>query len=356
MKKILFDDIYAWSTFNETRQIDFNGHLWVRPEGNVLVDPVPMIESDLAQFDALGGAAWIVITNKDHEREAAFFQKRTGAQIAAHAEDIGAIEVEVNRSLADGDEIVPGLQVIHLPYGKSPGEIALYWSEKKLILAGDLVAGEPMGKFTLLMDEKLKDPPRAALELRRFLSLQFDAILVGDGHSILQNAREHLIQCLEERCDIYINRVNIDEIDWLTRSGRESYACETKDIDPLIGARHLGYQLIRLPKGQSICPLHFHHFGEEMFYVTEGRCALLTPRGEIEVHAGDFIAFPPGPSGAHKFLNRGDEPCVLLALGIHLPHEVGELPDSDKINVIAKGDTDRNIFRLKDAVDYWEGE
>ena len=79
MKRVLFDDFYSWSVFNERRQIDFNGHLWVRDEGNVLIDPAAMIESDLQQLQQLGGAAWIVLTNRDHEREAAVFQERTGA-------------------------------------------------------------------------------------------------------------------------------------------------------------------------------------------------------------------------------------------------------------------------------------
>ena len=70
MKQIAFDDMYCWSIFNEVRQIDFNGHLWIRDGGNVLIDPVPMSEEDLRQFDELGGARWIVITNCDHEREA----------------------------------------------------------------------------------------------------------------------------------------------------------------------------------------------------------------------------------------------------------------------------------------------
>ena len=45
MKRVAFDDIYSWSAFDERRQIDFNGHLWVREEGNILIDPVAMIES-----------------------------------------------------------------------------------------------------------------------------------------------------------------------------------------------------------------------------------------------------------------------------------------------------------------------
>lgn len=356
MKKVMFDDMYCWSVFNEVRQIDFNGHLWVREGGNVLIDPVPMSAGDLEQFDALGGAKWIVITNRDHEREAAFFKQRTGAEVVAHVADAELLEVEVDKTLEDGGKIVAGLRVVHLQHGKSPGEMVLYWSKRGLLLAGDLVVGAPVGKFSLLMDEKLADPPQAAVELRKLLTLDFDAILVGDGHSIMQGARAALLECLEERTDIYINKVNIADIPWVRVSRREEYRYDSKDIDPLIGARRLGYQLIRLSKGLSICPLHFHHFGEEMFYVVAGSCTMITPRGEWAVTEGDFIAFPTGPRGAHKFRNDGAEDCQLLALGEHVDHEVAEYPDSGKVNIVAKRDTGQMIYRMQDHVSYWEGE
>lgn len=361
MKKVLFDDLYLWSVFNETRQLDFNGHLWVRPEGNVLIDPVAMIPSDLEHLERLGGAAWIAITNTDHERQAAFFRERTGAKIAAHDLDADQLSLPVDRRLADGEELVPGLVALHLHHGKSPGEVALYWPQKKLVLAGDLVVGAPVGRISLLMDEKLQDPPRAALELRKLLALDFVHLLVGDGHAILHQGRERLLECLEERSDIFINKINVDEMEWkpVARAGRISsagrpagYQWEDKDIDPLIGARDLGYRLIRLPAGQATFPLHFHHAVEEMAYVVEGECILVSPRGNFPARQGDFIAFPPGPRGAHKFKNEGSTPCVLLVLGNVLPDDVGEYPDSHKIFPRVAG----AIFRKQDAVGYWEGE
>ena len=354
MKKTLFDDIRSWSAFDETRQIDFNGHLWLRPEGNILVDPVAMIDSDLAELERLGGAALIVLTNRDHERQADFFRRRTGAKVLAHEADAGSIACGADRSLEDGEEIVPGLRAVHLRHGKSPGEIALHWSDKRLLLAGDLVVGAPIGAFTLLMDEKLADPPRAALQVRRLLALDFDAVLVGDGHSVLRDARQRLLECLEARGDIYINRVNEDEVEWEPRGRDGGFSWHAKDLDPLVGARHLGYQLVRLPPGQSICPAHFHYFGEEFFHIQQGACALLTPRGRFAVRAGDHIAFPPGPAGSHRFLNDTDADCVMLALGVEVPHEVAEYPDSGKINVVCR--PGGRIFRLDQAVDYWHGE
>lgn len=356
MKQIAFEDMFCWSVFNEQRQIDFNGHLWVRKEGNVLIDPVPMSESDLQQLDRLGGAALIVLTNADHEREAAFFRERTRAEVVVHSEDADALSVAVDRMVEDGEEIVPGLEVIHLRHGKSAGEIALYWPARRLVLAGDLVVGAPLGHLSLLMNEKLADPPRAALELRKVLARPFDALLVGDGHSIVHGARAQLLACLEARRDIYINKINVDELPWATAINRPGYSWQAKDIDPLVGARRLGYQLVRLPPGESICPLHFHHVGEEMFYALQGDCTLHTPRGDWPVRSGDVIAFPPGTSGAHKFINEGDRECVLLALGEQMAHDVCEYPDSQKINVFVKRATGDGIYRTGDCVDYWEGE
>ena len=208
MKAIACPDFYSWSIFSQERQIDFNGHLWVRQEGNILIDPVPMEAADLEQFDELGGAAWIVLTNRDHEREAAFFHRRTGARIAAHRADAELFSLAVDRRLDDGEEIVAGLRAIHLEHGKSPGEIALYWPALRLVLAGDLIVGAPLGRISLLADAKLADPPRAALGLRRVLRLDFDGLLMGDGHSILQGARRLLLECLEERTDIDIGQIN----------------------------------------------------------------------------------------------------------------------------------------------------
>ena len=80
MKRVMFDDLYMWSVFNEEKQFDFNGFLWVREDGNILIDPVPVGASDAKQLDELGGAALIVLTNRDHERDAEAFKERTGAQ------------------------------------------------------------------------------------------------------------------------------------------------------------------------------------------------------------------------------------------------------------------------------------
>jgi hypothetical protein len=46
MKRLLPPDFYSWSVFSDARQIDFNGHLWVRHVGNVVIDRVAISEAD----------------------------------------------------------------------------------------------------------------------------------------------------------------------------------------------------------------------------------------------------------------------------------------------------------------------
>ena len=48
MKRLHRNDIYGWSVFDEGRNIDFHSVLWVRPGGNIAIDPLPLSEHDLA--------------------------------------------------------------------------------------------------------------------------------------------------------------------------------------------------------------------------------------------------------------------------------------------------------------------
>lgn len=206
MKRQLVDGLYSWSVFSEARQIDFNGHLWVREGGNVIVDPVAIGRADLAQLMELGGAAVIVVTNRDHARETEALRERTGAKVVAHRDEVGILPFPVDRAVAEGEEIVPGLEVVHLRHGKSPGEIALVWPALGAALIGDVVWGGPAGAFSFLPDEKLADPPRAALELRKLLAYPgLRDVLVGDGHSVFGNGRERLLECLAARDDIWLD-------------------------------------------------------------------------------------------------------------------------------------------------------
>ena len=62
MRQLHREDLWSWSAFDTDRDIDFNSFAWIRPDGNVLVDPIPLIPHDREQLEGLGGASLIVIT------------------------------------------------------------------------------------------------------------------------------------------------------------------------------------------------------------------------------------------------------------------------------------------------------
>ncbi len=347
--KQVFPDVYCWSVFNEDRQIDFNGHLWVREEGNVLFDPVPMIESDLAQLDRLGGAAWIVVTNRDHEREAGAFRERTGARVIAHEADAASLAASVDRPVREG-EILPGLWAVRLEHGKSPGEIALHWPEREVVLAGDLVVGAPVGRLSLLARREARRRAGGRLGVPQAAGPRFRRH-AGRRRALPRHRGARAAAPLPGGAHGHPHQPHhADDLPWVPYFDREGYRWDSKDLDALVGARRLGYQMIRLPPGQSTYPYHLHHFGEELFVVLEGECTLRSDRGSWTVRAGCYIACPPGPSGTHKFTNESSGDCVLLAVGEQLAHDVCEYPDSDKVGLRA------GRFRKGDAVAYWDGE
>src|SRR3954462_13246917 len=100
LKRMHRRDLFSWSSYSEKLDIDFNGFLWVREGGNVLIDPLPMTAHDGAHFERLGGARSIVLPNSARVRAAAVLP---GAQVAAPAAEREGFPLRADRWLKDGD-------------------------------------------------------------------------------------------------------------------------------------------------------------------------------------------------------------------------------------------------------------
>jgi uncharacterized cupin superfamily protein len=305
--------------------MDFNGHLWVRPGGNVMIDPVAMSEADVAHCESLGGVALCVVTNADHLRATAELKARFGFEVICHADEAAALGVDVARTVDSGEEIVPGLVALHVPFGKTPGEMALYLPKRRTVVFGDLVQGVPVGALRILPDEKMTDPPKAVLGLRRILPLPIEHILVGDGSSVFGAGREPLVEVLSRRNDIEIHRVNLEALPWLPASDDPRYSHDIREVARSVGAKSLGYNVRRLPPGAVSGPMHFHRDQEELFFVLDGRCTLERPTKVVELETGDFYACLPGEKGTHKLSNTSEAPCTVLCLSNVVAHDEREL-------------------------------
>jgi hypothetical protein len=196
MKRLHRQDIYGWSVFDEGRNIDFHSVLWVRPEGNVVIDPLPLTEHDQAHLISLGSVSTIVITNSDHERATKSLAEITGARIFGPAGERG--QLDCNAWLEDGDEVVPGLTVMTLEGSKTPGELVLLLEETTLI-TGDLIRAHEAGKLCLLPDQKLLDKEEAVASLRRLADLPLvETVLTGDGWPVFRSGAQALADLAAE--------------------------------------------------------------------------------------------------------------------------------------------------------------
>lgn len=191
MREIL-TGIFTWPWFSEPHGYNFNGHFVKHSDGNLCVDPVEPSDEDLAEL-ARQRVARILITNRNHSRAANKIRARTGARTAIHPADAPHARsegAELDDELKVGDKVGPFV-VVGAP-GKSPGEVVLHWPERKILVVGDAVVGDPPGKCKLLPDKVVDDPPRFRESARALLALDFDTLLVGDGVAILQSAKERL--------------------------------------------------------------------------------------------------------------------------------------------------------------------
>jgi hypothetical protein len=186
MKRLHRPDLYAWSCFDESRDIDFNSVAWIRPQGNVLIDPLPMSEHDRAHLAQLGGAALVIVTNSDHLRDAPALAQHYGAKLLGPRAERDSFAVSCAGWLGAGDEPVPGLRVLEMHGSKTPGELALVLEHTTLI-TGDLIRGQVAGSLNLLPDAKLTDRTQALESVRQVFEEhpEIDVVLVGDGWPLL---------------------------------------------------------------------------------------------------------------------------------------------------------------------------
>ena len=183
----LLDGVFLWSRFNAEKRFNFNGHVLKTGAGVVMVDPVALSEEDLAYLDAAGLTPdALVITNRNHLRSREQVLARWKIPVVLHEAEVAEAGVPADRTVKDGDDLF-GLRVVHVP-GKSPGEIALFWPERRALLVGDALIA-PYGKIKTVPDDKMDDAALLRISLGKLKELGFDALLVGDGDPVLSGAK-----------------------------------------------------------------------------------------------------------------------------------------------------------------------
>ena len=184
--------VFMWSWFSEPHGYNFNGFLVHHAAGNICIDPVePTPEAQ--ERIARDGVATIVLTNRNHTRRANLIREHTRARVMIHPADAAYATTQgtpIDQDLVPGSQIGP-FEVVSVP-GKSPGEVILRWPERRLLIVGDAVIGNPPGKLSLHREKLMDDPARLRQSLRHLPTENVEIVLTGDGTPILQDAGARL--------------------------------------------------------------------------------------------------------------------------------------------------------------------
>jgi glyoxylase-like metal-dependent hydrolase (beta-lactamase superfamily II) len=201
----IFSGIFTWGSTYPDRPWDLNGYAIRLDRYTVLVDPPAPGENDWPHFDAMKPITIIVLTNRDHVRDAELFRKRCSARLVAGAYEVTQLApIAIDQAVREGDLIAGALHVIHLP-GKSPGEIGLYFHPAYhavsrqmggILLLGDAIIGNPPGELSLIPEAKLDDPSKLKRSLRKLLDYDFEVLLLCDGQSVLKGAKPKVAEFL----------------------------------------------------------------------------------------------------------------------------------------------------------------
>jgi len=197
MKNTRIGGVRYWSRYQHDRRIDFNGFFVADPSGGVLIDPVELEADELAELRDLGGARTIVISNGDHVRASVELAKECGARLIAPAVERDRLgHLPIDDWFSGSHDLPPGLserwEVHWLLGGKWPKEAALYLKPQRAWYFGDAVRCHESGRLRTLPEPKIAD--RRALEssIRALSGRDVQAVLLGDGDSIFNGAREAL--------------------------------------------------------------------------------------------------------------------------------------------------------------------
>jgi uncharacterized cupin superfamily protein len=152
------------------------------------------------------------------------------------------------------------------------------------------------------------------------------------------------------RVNVFTAELKYDEAD------PEGYRAAVARLAGELGSVETSLNLFEIPAGEDLCPYHYEYV-EEWLLVLDGNAVVRGPEGEEEVGRGDLVWFPPGPDGAHKVMNRSQEPVRLIMFSSSREPSVAVYPDSAKVGVWTPNQEDKWMFRRGDGnVDYYDGE
>jgi uncharacterized cupin superfamily protein len=145
-----------------------------------------------------------------------------------------------------------------------------------------------------------------------------------------------------------VNAITVELEPW--PEAPPGFEARQQTLAPLLGGEMIGASVYELDPGQRGGPYHYELGREEALLVLSGTPTLRHPEGRELLAPGDFVVFADEPAGAHQLINESEEPARYVMFSANTEPFSVVYPDSGKVSTIM------GVFRISDAVDYWDGE
>ncbi len=187
----LFPGVWQWSAYSSHHKVELTSHAVNTSEGVVIVDPIPLDEEQRIKFEPIVAPQAVILTNANHLRSATQWVDRKSiyAFPSSLTREHGLVVIERQPSQLFGLTIIP-LE------GGPAGEIALFDSDKKLLIVGDALVNLPNRGLEILPAKYCNDDGMLRNSLCRLLAFNFDVLLCSHGNPILTAAKTRLKELL----------------------------------------------------------------------------------------------------------------------------------------------------------------
>lgn len=193
-----------------------NAYVVEDPTGTYLIDATmsrsaaPVRRAFERAGSTLASIGMVLLTHRhpDHVRGAAEVERVRHAVVACHSADAPYVDgrlpppmgflmrlffrprpVPVQRTLSDGESVGP-FRVVLVP-GHTPGEVAYYLPDRRILFSGDSVV-ERKGRLTLPAPRFASDIRQAVTSLETLRKLEIELLLPGHGVPVARDVASRL--------------------------------------------------------------------------------------------------------------------------------------------------------------------
>jgi glyoxylase-like metal-dependent hydrolase (beta-lactamase superfamily II) len=185
--------LFFWQAYDPAVKIDLCCCALETAGGILFCDPVPLDSLAEEELIAARTPRAILLTNANHERNAALLARRYGIEIWAPSAARG--QVQATRWYAEGPILDGDLEAIALE-GFAPGETALWWQD--VLLLGDALINLPPYGFTMLPRKYCEDAEAAANSLKKLLRFPVETLTFAHGLPLVSQTRQRLADLIAQ--------------------------------------------------------------------------------------------------------------------------------------------------------------